>query len=806
MPIPRGAERARPTTGLTRPAGGSFPPPAARGGFGGPAVAIFAVALAVRLVHLWQIRRAPFFTVLLGDSRAYDEWAQRIAGGDWIGHEVFYQAPLYPYCLGLLYAIGGRHLLLVRVVQALLGSVACVFLGLAARRLFSVRAGLAAGLMLALYAPAIFFDGLIQKSVLDVFFVCLALWLIARIITVRLKPDTTDTGATAGPKADAPDIGTSRRTNRRQDTGSVRLPAFATLRRGTPKREARRFQPDPNWFALGLAIGGLSLTRENAIVFTAVIAVWSFWHSRRAAAAFLAGVAIVIMPVAIRNSAVGGGFYVTTSQFGPNFYIGNNPQSDGSYQSLRFGRGAPEYERQDATEIAERALRRKLTPAEVSGYWTDRALDFIASNPGAWLKLVARKAALLVNATEMLDTESQESHAEWSVILRLASGVGHFGVLVPLAVLGMFVTWPNRTKVTIVYAMLAVYAASVILFYVFARYRYPLVPFLVLFAAAAITRAGEAGRAGKAGWARWTRGARVNGDDGRAGWKGAAGRKRTIAALTALAPVAVVSNWPLVSSTMNRAVTEHNLGAALQSDGRLDEAMAHYRRAIELRPDYAPAYNNLASTLRAAGQVQDAVTTYEHALTLRPDYPEAHYNLANALLDEGHSAAAAEHFQIALTAMPDSADVRNNLGIALSATGRLDEAIADFRKALEVDPDSVKAHRNLGDALMRVGSRVDGLDHLRRAGQLAPTDAGVQYDLGSALLEAGELDEAVPVLRAALRLAPGSVEAHNNLGIALGSQGKLDDAIAEFQQALKLKPDFIDAQRNLAMALKAKRQ
>ena len=362
MPIPRGAERARPTTGLTRPAAGSFPPPAARGGFGGPAVAIFAVALAVRLVHLWQIRRAPFFTVLLGDSRAYDEWAQRLAGGDWIGHEVFYQAPLYPYFLGLLYAIGGRHLLLVRLVQAFVGSAACVLLGLAARRLFSVRAGLAAGLMLALYAPAIFFDGLIQKSVLDVFFVCLALWLIARIITVRLKPDTTETDPAGRRKPDTTE--TRDRADRRQRTGSVRL------------------QPDLRWFTLGVAIGGLSLTRENAIVFTAVITVWSFWHSRRAAAAFLAGVAIVIGPVAIRNSTVGGGFYVTTSQFGPNFYIGNNPQSDGSYQSLRFGRGAPEYERQDATEIAERALRRKLTPAEVSGYWTDRALDFIAANRG----------------------------------------------------------------------------------------------------------------------------------------------------------------------------------------------------------------------------------------------------------------------------------------------------------------------------------------------------------------------------------------------------------------------------------------
>ena len=91
----------------------------------------------------------------------------------------------------VIYAIAGRHLLLVRVVQAVIGSASCALVGSAAARLFSpagvprARAiGLAAGLMLALYAPAIFFDALIQKSVLDVFFVCAALWLIAGVIAI----------------------------------------------------------------------------------------------------------------------------------------------------------------------------------------------------------------------------------------------------------------------------------------------------------------------------------------------------------------------------------------------------------------------------------------------------------------------------------------------------------------------------------------------------------------------------------------------------------------------------------------------
>jgi tetratricopeptide (TPR) repeat protein len=75
------------------------------------ATAIFVVALAVRLIHIWQIRRAPFFTVLMGDAQGYDAWGKRIARGDWLGHEVFYQAPLYPYFLGLIYSLVGRNML-----------------------------------------------------------------------------------------------------------------------------------------------------------------------------------------------------------------------------------------------------------------------------------------------------------------------------------------------------------------------------------------------------------------------------------------------------------------------------------------------------------------------------------------------------------------------------------------------------------------------------------------------------------------------------------------------------------------------
>lgn len=689
------------------------------------ALAIFVAALALRLIHVWQIRRTPFFDVLMGDAGGYDQWAQQLAAGDWIGKDVFYQAPLYPYFLGVLYALFDRDLLIVRVVQAVIGSASCALLAVAGARLFSPKAGLVAGLGLALWPPAIFFDAIIQKSVLDVFFVCLGLCLIAAI--------------------------------KNRESG------------------IRARGADTSWVALGAAMGGLALTRENALVFIAVIVLWIVLRgsTRREFMPFVAGLVLVLAPVVARNYSIDGRLYLTTSQFGSNFYIGNNPAADGTYASIRFGRGSPEFERIDATEVAETAVGRRLSPAEVSSYWTDRALDYIRSEPLAWLKLTGRKILLLVNRHEMLDTESLESHAEHSTVLWVLSWIGHFGILIPLAVAGAIVAWPDRRRLWILYALTMAYAASVVLFFVFARYRYPLVPFLLLFAVAPLALPIREGNPLSLGF-----------------------RLRPWVIGAAVAAAAIVAWIPLLSPALMMAITENNLGTALQEHKRFDDAIRHHERAIELQPDYAPAYNNLGAALRAAGRTEEAVRRYREALKLRPDFPSASFNLGNALAAQGKISASEQQFRQTLKRSPQSVEARNNLGILLARQGDTAGAVREFRAALAIDERSVQAHRNLGNTLIDTGVIGEGLEHLERAAALAPNEPESLYDIATVLLQQQQFARAAARFEAALKIREAWPEAHNNLGIALASQGRVAEALTHFERALALRPGFEDARVN----------
>ena len=149
-----------------------------------------------------------------------------------------------------------------------------------------------------------------------------------------------------------------------------------------------------------------------------------------------------------------------------------------------------------------------------------------------------------------------------------------------------------------------------------------------------------------------------------------------------------VRNREAMVSNCGEAGVRVRLDNALMDQGSLEQALAGYRMAIRLKPDYAEAHYNLGIALAAQGKLEEAVAEFRAAIRLKPDYAEAHYNLGNALLDQGKLEEAIAEFRTAIRLKPDYAEAHYNLGVALEAQGKPEEAIAEFRTAIRLKPDT----------------------------------------------------------------------------------------------------------------------
>ncbi len=559
------------------------------------------VALGIRLIYAFETSGVPFVQTLVGDARSYDQWARRIVAGDLLGQEPFYQAPLYAYVLAGCYAVFGDSVWTIRICQAVWGAASCVLVALGGGALFGRRAGTIVGWLMALYAPAIFFDGIVQKASLDGFLVSLLLALLAR--TGRIRGTDGQHGGAAG---------------------------------GMPWR----------WFALGVVGGLLCLSRENAFVWLPVIAVWigvsccgTALERAWALAVFLLGSAIILTPVGARNYAVAGEWSFSTFQAGPNFYIGNHLGADGRYQPLVRGHETPEFERQDATRLAEAALERNLTPREVSRYWTRRTLEDIRSDFAAWLRLSAKKTWMVWNRYEVADVESMAVYREYSYVLVALEIVSHLGLLCPLAAVGIWATRAQWRALWVYYGLIATMTAAVALFYVLARYRFPLVPLLMPFAGLGLSEIANIVR-------QAIRRARIG---------------SFLPALVIATVVAVPANWPAQDERRLNAMALANLGTVLGTRGELAGAVHYLERALEGHPQSA----------------------------------EIHFNLGFALSLQGHHRAAIDHYRSALRWEPTLIHADYLLGVSLETVGEGREAIDHYRKALEADPANGQAREAL---------------------------------------------------------------------------------------------------------------
>lgn len=657
-------------------------------------LAIFTVAMLLRALYLLEMRDLPLFSVLMGDGVSYNSWARRIAAGEWYGKEVFYQTPMYPYFLAVVYRVCGSEIWTVRLVQTAISSASCVLLAAGGVRWFDRRVGIATGLLAAAYGPSIFFCAQIQKPVLAMLFIALLVYLLGRM-RLAMRP----------------------------------------------------------WLALtaGMTLAGLALTRENTLILIPIVACWlGVSHSQEASAneksengglrraravgLMLLGVSLVLLPVGFRNKQIGGRFLLTTAQMGPNFYIGNNPAATGSYVELLPNRGDPKYEQQDAIDLAQHDVGRKLTPSEVSRYWMRRGLNYVRSSPAAWSALAAKKFAMTFGAKEIMDTEAIEAFAESSLVLGLFALAVHFGVIGPLALAGLWLTRRRWRELWVLYAMIGALAVSVAAFYVLARYRYPIAPLLMLFASA-----------------------------GTVAWFGASRRERLVGAALAVVG-AVALNWPVFHEPWDpRAVTYQNVGLTLLDASDYSRAEEQFRRVLEMVPPdsdlAAAAHKKMAMVLSRMNRHPEAVEHYQYALAIRPDRTDWQVELADVYAQTGRMADAMRTWQAILQIEPDNADVHFRLANALAKTGQWDAATQHLRHTVRLNPRAPEAVVRLAWLLAthpnpKQRAPAEAMALALRANELTQNQSPLALGtLAGAQAATGDFDMAVVTAKRAIDLA-----------------------------------------------------
>ncbi len=642
--------------------------------------AVVLLAFLVRVVYVLQMRSSPLFAQPVMDSLYHVELARAFAEGGDRHPGPFFRAPLYPWFLGLLFKCCGDGLLLPRLVQCVFGSLSTLLVYAIGKRAFDARVGFVAALMAATYWVLVYFDGELLIPTLVVPLYLLGLWL------------TLGVGELAAAGEDA--------------------------RAGRTRKLCS---------AAGLAWGVAALARPNALLFMPAVALWIAYlfraQGRRAllpALLFSAGLLAPILPVTAYNTFVEGDAVLISTQGGVNFWIGNNPGSDGSSAIVPNTRAGWWEGYADAIAQAQAAEGRELRPSEVSRHYAGRAWDFIFSQPGAAADLGLRKLRLFWSDWELGNNQVIRFFAyRFGPIVRFLP-LG-FGVLAAAGLCGLFLSLRGRgAQLFPLWGFVLVYSASVVAFFINARFRVPILPVLMVYAAWCgvwIFECLRTRRLGPAlavlaaitGFSLWSRdlpqGVRTDDSNG-------------------LAQLAVAEsirgNHDLAVRYFEQAVRVHpfnfqartNLAKLLQRQGRPAEALVHAKQAVDSGLRNVDAIDLTLDLLIETGDLAQAEAFAQQVVQRVEGLAVPRYHLARIAWSRQDWGIARARFQETLVRDPGHFDAARGLGMAYRNMGRPEEAAEAFQHSLTL---LARARPEFADEAWR--QWIDVLTELKRGAQ-----------------------------------------------------------------------------------------
>jgi len=645
---------------------------------------LVVVALAVRLTFFFINKSTnPLFYHPILDAAFHQQWADDILHKSFWGDEVFFRAPLYGYFLAALNAMSGSSIAFAVFVQHLLGVGTVVLVFATTRRFFAPPVALVAGVLCALYWPLIYFEG-------DLLIVTLFTTLTMAFLLVT---------------------------------------SLALARGGMV------------WFIVsGLLFGLSAITRPSVLIFAPALP-WVFQLNIKAAGrrwlrptvAVALGAAVIIAPVLVRNYIVGRDFVPIASQGGVNLYIGNNPESNGTQAIVPGVRGDLMGTYRGAADLAEAEAGHPLKPSQVSNHFAKKALGFIFGSPGAALSLTARKFYYFWGAVERANSKYIQFFWRHYGLGRIP--LPGFWLVGPLSLLGGLLLWRRRGELSLLYLFVLTYMVGVIVFFVNARFRLPVTPVLIIFAAFALTYLYYAVRQRDSHLA---------------------------AAAGVLVLTATFVNYDYMNFRGFRA---------------FDEAVTHY--------ELGNAYIALEDT-------DGALAEYEKAYDISTRYPTRGYEQIRRFVDFQIGALywEKELYTRAIEALErvtgDDDQARNAkfmLGDAYLKRGRTDDALRTYSALAQSSPNDARAQIGLATALRGAG-QLDRAEQILTslAGQRTPYAGNVHLELARTLERKQDFAGAEQNYRAAAQSRLVRRDALLELARMYYKTGRRDDAASLFTQ------------------------
>ncbi len=251
-----------------------------------------------------------------------------------------------------------------------------------------------------------------------------------------------------------------------------------------------------------------------------------------------------------------------------------------------------------------------------------------------------------------------------------------------------------------------------------------------------------------------------------------------------------LSLWSdVVSKSPGKPRAYLNRGVANWEKGNREEGFSDYQKAVSLGPkNYAQAYFNLGAAYESFGQWDLAIANYTQAISTMPQNPEAHGGMGICYSNTNKEDQAIAEFTLAISQSPNNPKYYFNRGNTYMRKKQWQEAEADFSKALVLKPDYIDAYHNRAAVYGSIGKVDKAISDCTSALAIDPYSTRALFNRAITYFNAGKWKEAISDYSALLSLSPNQKNAYYNRGIAYVNTGQWELAVADFNKVLAMDP------------------